>query len=58
MKKAIDYFYEFVQENGRYPDLEEFKGWGYSRASYYRSKNDYGAYLIEKKKKKEAVDNE
>lgn len=41
MKKAYDYFVEFVKANDRYPTLEEFKQWGYSRATYYRCKNDY-----------------
>ena len=41
MKKAINYFEEFVKENGRYPTLEEFLLMGYSRATYYRCKNDY-----------------
>lgn len=41
MKKAYDYFEEFVEKEKRYPTLEEFKQWGYSKATYYRCKNDY-----------------
>jgi ACT domain-containing protein len=41
MKKAYDYFEEFVKEEKRFPTLEEFKQLGYSRATYYRCKNDY-----------------
>lgn len=41
MKKAYDYFEEFVKQEKRYPTLEEFKQWGYSKATYYRCKKDY-----------------
>lgn len=41
MKKAYDYFEEFVKKNGRYPTLEEFKDIGYGKTTYYRCKNDF-----------------
>lgn len=41
MRKAIDYFEEFVKTEERYPTLEEFKQMGYSRATYFRCKKDY-----------------
>ena len=41
MKKAYDYFCEFVRDNERYPTLEEWYQLGYKRASYYRCKKDY-----------------
>ena len=41
MKKAYDYFVEFVKEEERYPTLEEFQQMGYSRATYFRCKKDY-----------------
>ena len=41
MKKAYDYFCEFVRDNERYPTLEEWYQLGYKRASYYQCKKDY-----------------
>lgn len=41
MKRAIDYFTEFVQDNERYPTLDEFKSMGYSKTTYYQCKKDY-----------------
>ena len=43
MRKMTAYgaFAQFVEDNGRYPTLDEFKNMGYSRATYYRCKKDY-----------------
>lgn len=41
MKKAYDYFVEFVKVYDRYPTLEEWYKLGYKRASYYQCKKDY-----------------
>lgn len=39
--KAYDIFCQFVDENGRYPTLDEWLVIGYSRSSYYQCKKDY-----------------
>ena len=43
MRKMTAYgaFARFVEDNGRYPTLDEFKDMGYSRATYYRCKQAY-----------------
>ena len=41
MRKAIDYFKDFVKINSRYPTLEEWYNMGYKRTSYYLCKQAY-----------------
>ena len=42
---ALGTFIELVDKLGRLPDKDEFMNCGYSRATYYRTKNNYYDYL-------------
>lgn len=42
---ALGVFIELVDELGKLPTKDEFMNHGYSRATYYRTKNNYYEYI-------------
>lgn len=42
---ALGVFIELVDELGKLPTKDEFMNRGYSRATYYRTKNNYYEYI-------------
>lgn len=40
-KTALSVWYEFLAENRREPEKEEFMELGYSRSTYFKTKRDY-----------------
>ena len=42
---ALGAFIELVDKLNRLPDKDEFMNYGYSRATYYRTRNNYYDYL-------------
>lgn len=50
---ALGLFIKLVDKFGRLPDKDEFMNCGYSKATYYRTRNNYYDYLNSRVEEKE-----